>query len=101
MRVSTAFNTMLQIPGTTVTTVSFTPAGVVVGLRLPRRRLRCPCGWQTRATYDRSLRRWRHLDLGTCRLLLEAEIRRLRCARCERVRTEEVPLGPPGRPAHP
>ena len=96
MRVQTAFNTMLAIPGAWVRTVTFTPAGVVVGLRLRRKRLRCPCGFTTRAVYDRSVRRWRHLDLGACRLHLEAEIRRLYCRRCERVVTEQVPWARPG-----
>lgn len=96
MRVTTAFNRMLAIPGATVAGVSFTPAGVVVALRRRARRLRCPCGYTTSASYDCSVRRWRHLDLGACRLYLEAEIRRLACPRCERVRTEEVPWGRPG-----
>lgn len=96
MRVTTAFNTILAIPGASVTTVAFSPAGVVVGLRLRRRRLRCPCGFCPRATYDRSIRRWRHLDLGACRLHLQAEIRRLDCGRCGRMRTEEVPWARPG-----
>ena len=95
MRVSTAFNTMLGIPGATVTAVSFTPAGVVVRLRLRRRRLVCPCGRSVRAIYDRHTRRWRHLDLGATRLILEAEIRRLRCPACG-VRTEAVPWARPG-----
>ena len=64
MRPSTAFNKMLANEGATVTTVSFTPEGVVVGLRLRARRLRCPRGFTTGAVYDRSKRRWRHLDLG-------------------------------------
>jgi transposase len=96
VRVTTAFNTMLAIPGASVTTVAFTPSGVVVGLRLRRRRLRCPCGFTTRAVYDRSIRRWRHLDLGACRLHLQGEIRRLHCRRCERVVTEQVPWARPG-----
>ena len=96
MRVSTAFNKMLGLQGTTVATVSFAPEGVVVGLRRRRARLSCPCGWRTWATYDRSLRRWRHLDLGASKLWLEAEIRRLRCPRCQRVRTEVVPWARPG-----
>src|SRR5215207_3068519 len=96
VRVTTAFNTMLEISGASVTTVEFTPAGVVVGLSLRRRKLTCPCGWETRATYDRSTRRWRHLDLGACRLFLEAEIRRLECRACGRVRTEQVPWARPG-----
>jgi len=96
VRVTTAFNTMLQISGASVTTVEFTPSGIVVRVRLRRAKLRCPCGWQTRATYDRSVRRWRHLDLGACRLFLKAEIRRLNCWACGRVRTEEVPWARPG-----
>ena len=91
MRVTTAFNTMLEIPGASVTGVAFTPAGVVVGLRLRRRKLRCACGHETGACYDRRVRRWRHLDLGASQLWLEAEIRRLHCPRCDRVLTEEVP----------
>lgn len=96
MRVTTAFNRMLAIPGASVASVEFTPAGVVVGLRRRSRRLSCPCGWSTRATYDRATRRWRHLDLGACRLYLEAGIRRLDCRACGRVRTETVPWARPG-----
>jgi transposase len=96
VRVSTAFNKMLGIVGATVAAVTFTPAGIVVGLRRRRTRLVCPCGWTTRAVYDRSTRRWRHLDLAGSKLWLEAEIRRLHCRRCERVRTEVVPWARPG-----
>jgi transposase len=96
VRVTTAFNKMLAVPGASVSSVEFTPAGVVVGIRRRARRLRCPCGWSTSAAYDRSRRRWRHLDLGASRLWLEAEIRRLRCHRCRRVRTEAVPWARPG-----
>jgi transposase len=96
VRATTAFNKMLVIPGASVAAVSFAPEGVVVTLRRRFRRLRCPCGFSTRAAYDSSVRRWRHLDLGSCRLLLECEIRRLHCPRCERVRTEQVPWARPG-----
>ena len=47
------------------------------------------------AVSDRSTRRWRHLDLGAVKLFVEAEIRRLHCRRCGRVRTEEVPWARP------
>ena len=96
VRATTAFNKMLTIPGADVAGVVFTPTGIVVVLRRRARRLRCPCGWSTRAVYDRSTRRWRHLDLGAARLYLEAEIRRLTCRRCRRVRTETVPWARPG-----
>lgn len=96
MRATTAFNKMLVIPGATVAEISFTPEGVVVSLRRRYRRLTCPCGFKTRAGYDTSIRRWRHLDLGACRLLLECDIRRLDCPGCKRVRTEQVPWARPG-----
>jgi transposase len=96
VRATTAFNKMLAIPGANVVGVQFTPTGIVVALRRRGRRLRCRCGWSTRAAYDRSTRRWRHLDLGAARLFLEAEIRRLACRRCGRVRTETVPWARPG-----
>ena len=97
MRVSTAFNKMLGLLGATVAGVEFTPVGIVVALRRRQKKLRCPaCGLLTRATYDRSIRRWRHLDLGASKLYLEAEIRRLDCRHCSKVITEEVPWARPG-----
>ena len=71
MRVSTAFNKMLGIVGATVASVTFTPTGVVVGLRRRRSKPVCPCGRKSKATYDRSVRRWRHLDLAGSKLWLE------------------------------
>jgi len=96
VRVSTAFNKILGLTGAAVASVSFTPAGIVVGLHRRRAKLCCPCGWKTWAVYDRRPRRWRHLDLAGSKLWLEAEIRRLECWRCGRVRTEEVPWARPG-----
>jgi transposase len=87
---------MLAIPGASVRQVTFTPAGIVVDLRRRSKRLTCPCGFTATAAYDSSTRRWRHLDLGACRLLLHGEIRRLHCRRCNRVRTEHVPWARPG-----
>ncbi len=96
MRATTAFNKMLAIPGAHVSGVVFTPEGIVVDLGRRAQRLRCPCGWSTRAVYDRSRRCWRGLDLGASRVFLRAEIRRLMCRRCARVVTEEVPWARPG-----
>jgi transposase len=96
MRVTTAFNKMLGLFGASVASVTFAPEGIVVGLRRRRIRHRCPCGKKTWAIYDRSVRRWRHLDLGATKCWLEAEIARIDCARCGRVRTEEVPWARPG-----
>lgn len=92
MRATTAFNRMLNIPGATVAAVTFTPEGIVVELRRRFRRLTCPyCGWSSRATYDRSVRRWRHIDAGSSKIWLQAEIRRLDCHECGGVVTEQVP----------
>ncbi len=96
MRATTAFNKMLAIPGACVAAVTFTPEGIVVDLKRRGKRLRCSCGWSTRAVYDRSTRSWRGLDLGASKLVLRAEIRRLACRGCGRVRTEDVPWARPG-----
>jgi transposase len=96
VRVGIAFDKILGIVGATVAAVMFTPAGIVVGLRRRRTKLVCRCGWKIRAVYDRSVRRRRHLDLAGSKLWLEAEIRRLHCRRCDRVRTEVVPWARPG-----
>jgi transposase len=96
VRTTTAFNRILEIPGAFVTGVEFSPAGVVVRLRLRRAKHRCPCGWRTWSSYDRSLRKWRHLDLGAVRCMLEVELCRIHCRACQRVRTEEVAFARPG-----
>jgi transposase len=95
VRVTTAFNRVLQLVGASVVSVAFSADGVVVGIRNRRRRLRCACGYSTRAVYDRSVRRWRHLDMGVMKVWVEGEIRRLDCKRCARVVTEEVPWARP------
>lgn len=95
MRVSTAFNKILALPGATVTDVDFAEEGIVVSVRLRRRRLRCPCGFTTRSRYDTKCRRWRHIDAATSKIWIEADIRRLDCPSCG-VRTEEVPFARPG-----
>jgi transposase len=96
VRATTAFNKMLAIPGADVAGVHFTGTGIVVDVKRRARRLTCPCGWSTRAVYDRSIRVWRALDVGATRLRLRAEIRRLGCRSCGRVRTEQVPWARPG-----
>jgi transposase len=96
MRVTTAFNRLLQVPGASVATVRFERDGVVVGLRRRARRLVCArCGCVGRAGYDRRSRRWRHLDLGGVRCYLECELRRFSCPGCERVVSEAVPWARP------
>lgn len=95
MRVSTAFNRLLQIPGATVTDVVIDNGQIEVQLRPKARLLCCPCGKRVRAVYDRRRRRWRHLDLARAQLWLVYEIRRLNCPDCGIV-TEELPWARPG-----
>ena len=95
MRVTTAFNRLLRLDGATVTGVEFVDDGVVVDVRRRKRRVECVCGYTTRAFYDRTLRRWRHLDVAGTKLWLRGEIRRISCPSCG-VRTERVPWARPG-----
>ncbi len=96
MRVCTAFNRILSLPGAGVASVEFSDEGLVIGLRRSRRRkLLCPCGAKTWARYDGSRRRWRHLDFGACRVFVVADVFRINCRGCGRVRTEQVPWARP------
>jgi transposase len=98
VRVSTAFKRLLRLPGVSVADVSFTEKGVVVTLRLRRRRRVCgECGQTGRRLqiHDRRVKRWRHLDLGASRCFVECELRLLRCRDCG-VRAEPVPWARPG-----
>ena len=84
MRVSTAFNRLLRLPGASVIDVSFSAEGVIVTVRLRRRRRVCSrCGQTGRlAIHGRRVKRWRHLDLGASRCIIECELRRLWCRSC-------------------
>ena len=99
MRVSTAFNRLLRLPGASVSDVSFGAEGVIVTVRLRRRRRVCAvCGQTGRqlVVHDRRVKRWRHLDLGSTRCVIECELRLLRCPDCRVVRAEPVPWARPG-----
>ena len=98
MRVTTAFNRLLDLPGVIVREVSFGAAAVTVEVALRRRRLACPlCSFTTGSRYDTRAvgSTWRHLDLGRWRLLVRARLRRLRCP-SHGVRVEAVPFARAG-----
>jgi transposase len=87
---------MLRLPGASVTGVRFERRGVVVSVRLRRRRKVCGrCGQVVRATHETNVRRWRHLDLGGTRCFIECALRRVRCPDCG-VKTEGVAWARPG-----
>ncbi|MGH3469342.1 MAG: transposase family protein, partial [Thermocrispum sp.] len=91
MRVTTALNRLLALPGAGVTDVRLSAEGVIVTVRLRRRRLACSaCGQVYRGMHDRAFRRWRHLDLAGRRCFIEYELRRVACRDCG-VRVEAVP----------
>jgi transposase len=98
VRVTTAFKRLLRLPGASVVDVSFIAEGVLVTVRLRRRRRVCSgCGQTGRhlQVHDRRVKRWRHLDLGASRCVIECELRLLRCRDCG-VRMEPVPWARPG-----
>ena len=91
MRVNTALNRLLAFPGAFVSGFRLSAEGVIVTVRLRRRRLACSgCGQVYRGMHDRALRRWRHLDLAGRRCFIEYELRRVSCGDCG-VRVEAVP----------
>jgi transposase len=99
VRVTTAFNRLLGLPGASVIDVSFGGEGVIVTVRLRRRRRVCARCGQTGpglVIRDRRVKRWRHLDLGSTRCVIECELRLLRCPDCRVVRAEPVPWARPG-----
>ena len=85
MRATTLLNKLLDLPGITVTGVSFRPgdgAVMVVDVALRSRRLTCPCcEFTTRARYDTRpvLSWWRHVDFGRFRVEVRAGLRRMAC----------------------
>jgi transposase len=98
VRVTTAFNNLLGLPGASVSDVAIGAEAVVVSVRLRRRRRVCAgCGQTGRQLeiHDRRVKRWRHLDLGASRCIIESELRRLRCRNCG-VHLEPVPWARPG-----
>jgi transposase len=98
MRVTTALNRLLRLPGASVIDVSFSAEGVIVTVRLRRQRRICSGCGQTGSQlqiHGRRVKRWRHLDLGASRCMIECELRRLRCPSCG-IGLEPVPWARPG-----
>ena len=65
MRVTTAFNRMLGLPGAWVRDVAFGAEGMIVTVCLRRIRPLCSgCGTRGLKVKDHRTKHWRHLDQG-------------------------------------
>jgi transposase len=96
VRITTVFNKLLRLQGAFVRAVEFAPETVKVTVAKRARRCRCPhCGHATRARYDRRRCWWRHIGLGKLRVVVEAELSRMRCP-VHGVVTEAVPWAQAG-----
>ena len=92
MRATTLLNMLLNLPGLWVRGFQLEDGKMIVQIRARFRRLTCPlCARRVKGRFHRTTRRWRHLAIGGIQVILEGEIRRLRCPDCRKVVTEEVP----------
>jgi transposase len=83
VRVTTAFNRMLGLPGAWVRDVAFGAEGMIVTVALRRKRPLCSgCGAGGLKVKDQRVKRWRHLDVGGSRCVIECRLRRLYCPGC-------------------
>jgi len=83
VRVTTAFNRMLGLPGAWVRDVEFGEQAVIVTVALRRKRPVCSgCGARGLKVKDHRVKRWRHLDAGGVRCHIECRLRRLYCLGC-------------------
>lgn len=83
MRVTTAYNRMLGLPGAWVRDVEFGAQAMIVTVCLRRKQPVCSgCGARGLKIKDHRLTRWRHLDVGGSRCVIECRLRRLYCPCC-------------------
>ncbi len=83
MRVTTAFNRMLGLPGAWVRDVAFGSEAMIVTVVLRAEKPVCSgCGARGLQVKEHREKRWRALDLGACRCVIECRLRRLYCPGC-------------------
>jgi transposase len=83
VRVTTAYNRMLGLPGAWVRDVAFDAKGMIVTVALRRKQPLCSgCGASGLKIKDHRVKRWRHLDVGGGRCFIECRLRRLYCPGC-------------------
>ena len=83
MRVTTAFNRMLGLSGAWVRDVAFGSEAMIVTVVLRAEKPVCSgCGARGLGVKEHREKRWRALDLGVCRCVIECRLRRLYCPGC-------------------
>ena len=83
MRVTTALNRMLGLPGALVRDVAFGQEAVIVTVVLRAKKPVCSgCGARGLKIKEHRDKRWRALDLGGLRCVIECRLRRLYCPGC-------------------
>lgn len=83
VRVTTAYNRMLGLPGAWVRDVEFGEQAMIVTVALRRKQPLCSgCGARGLKIKDHQTKRWRHLDTGGVRCMIECRVRRLYCPGC-------------------
>ena len=98
MRVTTAFNRMLGLPGAWVRDVEFGERAMIVTVCLRAKQPICSgCGARGLPVKEHRTKPWRHLDQGGLRCRIECRLRRLYCPGCGDV-YEMVPWARAGSP---
>jgi transposase len=83
VRVTTALNRMLGLPGAWVRDVAFGQEAVIVTVVLRAKKPVCSgCGARGLKLKEHREKRWRALDLGGLRCVIECRLRRLYCRGC-------------------
>jgi transposase len=83
VRVRTAYNRMLGLPGAWVKDVAFAEGAMIVTVAPRRKRPVCSgCGARGLRIKDHRVKRWRHLDVSGLRCVIECWLRRLYCPAC-------------------
>jgi len=83
VRVTSAYNRMLGLPGAWVRDVAFGEGAMIVTVALRRERPVCSgCGARGLRIKDHRVKRWRHLDVSGLRCVIECWLRRLYCPGC-------------------
>src|ERR1051325_3833775 len=92
VRITRVFQKLLSVQGCSVKGLKFEDGSLILEISRRFRLLTCPrCGGKARGRESTRIRRWRHLAVWGTEVLLEGEIRRMWCRKCDR--SEESRVG--------